>query len=149
MGDVYVKRWGGPESLFAVLKARSSESGILAKLPAMFFQARDSPESQTAKAKEHLFAVLDSRNPKKPSLLLLHDDKGGWYNCILQENWHQNPAEAELPLDQVALVLAYPTNYSRIEARTDEFSSQWSEEGTLLTYKQSYINNAAVPAKAH
>lgn len=157
LGDVDARHWGGPQSLFDVEghdnpRAKASENGLGVNLPGMKFEI-PSHLQHLVTAQRLPSDALKSPPSQEVSeeldhALTLTDNKGAWFTCFVEGDWHQVSSLEPEGTEQVSLVMARREG-SRQEGINYEFRPTWTVRGVLTTHKTSEPEPGPLLVKAH
>lgn len=146
MGDLNIQRWGGPGPLFARLDACPSKEGLIVEMPGLLFLASQLYQFNTAKSKILESCICSNRDNFEN--LKLKGRNGNWYDCEIQQNWHQDPNYIDLSAEEPAIILESSPIFATSIARND-LQIMESFYGLLVTFPQPEIGEKSRHAKAH
>ncbi|KAI0024780.1 hypothetical protein F4780DRAFT_554508 [Xylariomycetidae sp. FL0641] len=152
MGDLEVRRWGGPEGSFERNTAKPSDTGLDVNLfmrpiiPVKSFPCPTGEEKETA---WNVLRGLLNQATSCYGSLPLRDEAGDWYECSLKNDWHQDTAVSDMPTDEVAVLLPRPGAVFHDFTDGARFDSLWQEEGILVTHNGAAGQTSPTTARAH
>ncbi|KAK8040150.1 Het domain-containing protein [Apiospora rasikravindrae] len=152
MGDSQVRRWGGPQGLFEMNTAKSSDAGLIVELFARPICSLKTSLIQTREAcqqsKHILFRLFREHNGGMGSFML-RDEVGQWYRCLLGKDWHQEPAPVDTT-KQATILLGRAGGMSHIGTSPGQiYGSVWDEEAILATHDHHINEDGPTQVKAH
>lgn len=140
------KDWGGPNGCWSAPPALISPAGLVINRSA-FIQ-----EYGEKSCHRIMMRLLDPIKTPYEKIAALYDGNGRWFDCTVEEMWHDAPVDIDLEA-QLVIILAGGIDFEDPKGlgymKANRFSGWGSQKGLLATCRGSIAEGNVVQTTVH